>query len=223
MEAMRWQLALPSLLLLASPNVVIASYLPVAGLHVHSPVALSWLAWSAPELRALIVYYPAPIVAGAVLFWRFGQANRVQRQQMRLLVWAIAVALVVLAIDLTAILAGVPPASPWLGVLGVLWLPLSVMIPASIVVGVLRHQLFGIEVVVRRSVIYGALSLGIAAIYIALAVAPGLALGTNPGWIGGGGHDRCRGRVRSHAQALGVGGGPVGLRGEDQPLSVARG
>jgi len=50
------------------------------------------------------------------------------------------------------------------------------MIPVSIVVGVLRHQLFDIDVVVRRSVVYGALSLGIAALYVGLAAVLGLAL-----------------------------------------------
>lgn len=51
------------------------------------------------------------------------------------------------------------------------------MIPVSIVVGVLRHRLFDIDLVIRRSVVYGVLTLRITAVYAGLAVAPGLALG----------------------------------------------
>ena len=49
--------------------------------------------------------------------------------------------------------------------------------PVVIVIAILRHRLYDIDLVVRRSVVYGVLSLIIAALYLGLAAAPGLALG----------------------------------------------
>ena len=49
----------------------------------------------------------------------------------------------------------------------------------SIVVGVLRHGLFDIDVVFRRSAVFAVLWLGIGVLYVAVAATPGLALGGN--------------------------------------------
>jgi signal transduction histidine kinase len=53
------------------------------------------------------------------------------------------------------------------------------MLAVSIVVGVLRHGLFDIDVVFRRSAVSAVLWLGIGALYVAVAASPGLALGGN--------------------------------------------
>jgi len=54
---------------------------------------------------------------------------------------------------------------------------LLLMIPVTIVVGIIRYRLFEIDLVIRRSVVFGVLSLGIAPVYIGLSAAPGFALG----------------------------------------------
>jgi hypothetical protein len=55
---------------------------------------------------------------------------------------------------------------------------LLMMIPVTIVVASCATGSFDIDLVVRRSVVYGLLSLIIAAVYLGLTAAPGLALGS---------------------------------------------
>lgn len=59
----------------------------------------------------------------------------------------------------------------------VLYLPVLLLIPAGLVIGILRYRLLDIDLVVRRSVVYGALWLLIAVAYAAVAGALGAAAG----------------------------------------------
>lgn len=58
-----------------------------------------------------------------------------------------------------------------------LYLPVLLLIPAGLVIGILRYRLLDIDLVVRRSVVYGALWLLIAVAYAAVAGALGAAAG----------------------------------------------
>jgi signal transduction histidine kinase len=178
-RSMWWMLALPTLLLVTRPNLVISPYLfdsppqsPVA-----SPFAVAWLAPIGWPLQLLFVSYAVPLLGMLVLLIRYGQAGRQQRRQMRLLVYSMAAAIPGVLAGVAMTVLGVPDDSYWFQLLGLLFLPTALMIPISIVVGVLRYQLFDIDLVVRRSVVYGVLTTGIVTVYIGLAAAPGLALG----------------------------------------------
>jgi signal transduction histidine kinase len=175
-RSMWWMLALPPLLLLTRPNLVISPYL-LDSPPVASPFAMAWLAPIGRPLQLLFVSYSLPLLGVLVLLVRYVQADRQQRRQMRLLVYSMAVAVpVFVAIAAMAVL-GVPEDSHWFEMIGMLFIPIALMIPISIVVGVLRHQMFDIDLVIRRSVVYGILTVGIVAVYISFAAAPGLALG----------------------------------------------
>src|SRR5438128_4475424 len=105
------------------------------------------------------------------------RASPEQRRPMRLLVYSLAVGLSGYLLDMVLRAAHVPGNSGWLNVLTVLYVLVLSMVPAAIVLGVLRYRLFDIDLVIRRSVVYGGLTLGIAGVYIGLAGAPRLALG----------------------------------------------
>src|SRR5262249_3443510 len=92
--------------------------------------------------------------------------DQVQRRQIR---WLLLAALLSAA-------ALVP--QPLFGVGPVLLFVALAFIPVAIMLAVLRYRLFDIDLVVRRSLVYAVLSLGITAVYAALAAAPGLALGS---------------------------------------------
>ena len=53
----------------------------------------------------------------------------------------------------------------------------AILLPGAIIYGILRHRLFDLDLVVRKSVAYGAASLLIAAAYAVIAAAPGMMLG----------------------------------------------
>ncbi|MGH3337499.1 MAG: sensor histidine kinase, partial [Propionibacteriaceae bacterium] len=53
----------------------------------------------------------------------------------------------------------------------------AILIPGAIIYGILRHRLFDLDLVVRKSAAYGAASLLIAAAYAVIAATPGMMLG----------------------------------------------
>ena len=77
----------------------------------------------------------------------------------------------------TVLTVAVPPTHPAIKVVYALAVPMTAAGPLAIVLGVLQHRLYDIDVTVRRSVVYAALVAGIAGVYVMLAAAPGLAFG----------------------------------------------
>ncbi len=111
------------------------------------------------------------VVVLLVRYRRFGQA---ERRQIAWPLYGLALtgcAIVVLGGE-SATVHGLPG---WLQY--ALYLPVLLLIPAGLIIGVVRYQLLDIQLVVRRSVVYGVLWLLIAAAYAGLAVAFGVAAG----------------------------------------------
>jgi len=173
LRAMWAQLLLPPLLLLTNPMLV-PDYFQTGPVRAASPVVVTWLTPAGPWLAALYAGFYGVLPAMLVMVVRFVAAEPRQRRRMRLLVYSIGVGLAVVMLNNALGLAGVSSDSPVRRVIHVLFLPMTLAIPASIVIGVLRHRLFDIDLVVRRSVAYGTLALAIAFVYIGLSAAPGL-------------------------------------------------
>ena len=166
------QLALPPLLLLTVPHLVADQFLLEAAPPVPSPLFVEALAGLGAPVQAVMSSYLGAIVGVVVLLVRFVRVDGRQRRRMRLMVYTATAAMVI------TILTGVlPPGSPALKVVYALAVPLMAAVPLSIVVGVLQHRLYDIDVTVRRSVVYAALVVGIAGVYVVLTAAPGLAFG----------------------------------------------
>jgi signal transduction histidine kinase len=174
-----WALcAIPPLLLLVNTDLVVDPWLPVAFGPVPSPFAVAWLAPLGPVLALASLGYGAPSLLGpALLLWRYRRAPAEQRALMRWLLYTLLAAVGLLGLAAAGEAVGVGPVWAWDVVLSVISVTVMLMLAASIVVGVLRHGLFDIDVVFRRSTVFAVLWLGIGAVYIAVAAAPGLALG----------------------------------------------
>lgn len=157
-------------------------------------VALVWLAWQAPKYW--IPTWPAEFATwsawlnavvwlgalGAVVYaqiYRYRRlSNHVQRQQTKWVVFGIAIALTgVVSIALT--LNIVAPARISAGVLATFMVGYAIiylamlLIPLSIGVAMLRHHLFDVDVLINRTLVYGALTVCVASVYVLIVGALG--------------------------------------------------
>jgi signal transduction histidine kinase len=176
LRAIWLHLAVPPLLLLSSPNLAIDRYLINPPPQVHNPLAVSWLAPLANTVHTLYFGYIGGMAVLTILFVRFIQGGVEQRARMRMLVYVTGAMIPAYALQLFLAERDNVDQSLLLRLVTVLGVGLLLMIPVTIVVGIVRYRLFEIDLVMRRSVVFGVLSLGIALVYIGLAAAPGLAL-----------------------------------------------
>lgn len=161
-------LVLPSARVFSGPAGPVVISLGWERHEVANPI---WLPLLAPLGDATAVLFAAPLFGLVLLGLRYRGASAEQRAQMR---WPFAsAALIGLLIPSTAALVEL------VGQVGqaVIFITAATTLPASLVVGMLRHRLFDIDLVIRRSVVYGSLWLAIALTYAALAAALGVAAG----------------------------------------------
>jgi hypothetical protein len=106
---------------------------------------------------------------------RFRRARGVERQQLKWFVFTIALLLCGLAA------AAISEATGWepLGNVGWTVFLCSLMfgMPLAIAFAILRHRLYDIDLVIRRTLVYGALTLTLGAAYLGLVLLVGLAVG----------------------------------------------
>lgn len=110
-------------------------------------------------------------VAGMSVALRFRASSGVERQQLK---WFAAVALLAAVALIGGVLASVS-SSGWGQLLsgigwGVAVLSVVVGLPWAVAVAVLRHRLFDIDLVIKRTLVYGSLSLLLVATYLALVL-----------------------------------------------------
>lgn len=115
-------------------------------------------------------------LAGASVYaqlWRYRHASvQVQRQQIKWVVAGLSAALsgwfAVVALGYVAFPELLRPGSPWQLVFGALFRGTLLLIPLSIGAAVLRAGLWDIQPIVNRTLVYGALTAAIAALYVAI-------------------------------------------------------
>jgi signal transduction histidine kinase len=166
----------PPLALLASPVVPMSPWV-ADGLVFPNPYAVSWLAWLAePAIWLALNSWWALAVGALVMCARFVAADVVGRARMRVLFIAVVGLTLYVAGDVINAL-GAPDNSIVVVTLLTLGSLSAILIPGAIIYGILRHRLFDLDLVVRKSVAYGAASLLIAAAYAVIAATPGMLLG----------------------------------------------
>jgi signal transduction histidine kinase len=163
--------------LLASPVTPVSPWVEDS-VTVPNPYAVSWLGWLAePALEFAVQNWWPTLVGVVVLCARFVAADAAGRDRMRFLVVVLIIGLTLWSADAIASAFGIGEESALVVILVTLGSLTIVLIPVAIVYGILRHRLFDLDLVVRKSVAYGAASLLIAAAYAAIAATPGLMLG----------------------------------------------
>jgi signal transduction histidine kinase len=137
-------------------------------------------------LLASLLIIPIGMLGSAVaLVRRYRRSAGAERQQMKWLAYAAAIAAITYAgVMVASILKGSAAQDPgWL----VAWQNLSLatlaLIPIAIGIAVLKYRLYDIDVVINKTIVFGALAAFIGAVYVGVVVLLGSAIGataTNP-------------------------------------------
>jgi hypothetical protein len=153
-----WAGAVLGLARLLLPNSGNAPLEHVANPLVVRGAAATALQWAAHASDVLLL---GGLAAGATaVVLRFRRSRGAERQQMKWFAAAVLVELVAVAAGLLLALAGFQ----WAGVL--FW-TLFVVFPVVTAISVLRYRLFDIDVVIRKTLVYGALTAVLVAAYLA--------------------------------------------------------
>lgn len=170
-------LLVPLALAFGRPTLLFDAYLFNPAPAVANPAAVPWLGFLAGPATFMYDFYPGALVLVCVLFVRYFQADRAQRARMRLLVYVAAALVVTTTVTFATGGMGFGPERPlWAQLLNGFYVLLLLMVPVTIVIGIVRHRVFDINPEARRSTVFTTLSLVIAGAYLIVTAAPGLTL-----------------------------------------------
>jgi signal transduction histidine kinase len=164
--------ARPSLRLVPYAVVFGTYFATVALSRLTEPTMFAWIgSWGSLTILPTIITFAAGPVIVAVR-WRRSPAQ--DRQLLRALAWVLGfIFLVDLVIWVIPDLIGVPVLIPW-SMQALVGLPFPVLLGVAI----LRYGAFDFDVVIRRSVVYGGLTIAVVAIYVVVAAGLGAVLGS---------------------------------------------
>lgn len=127
-------------------------------------------AWVLDDVAPLAWAALSAVAVGSLLL-RFRRASGDERSQLKWLAYALCVALAVFVLD--AMARAVFPDDPLVTVLGAVATATPVLIPLAAAVAILRHRLYDIDLLIKRTLVYGVLSACVVGIYVLVV-----------GWLG---------------------------------------
>jgi signal transduction histidine kinase len=174
---------LPTLAMVSNELVVTSESTFPGVTGIPSPLFIKVLEPFGPALVTLNTLGPTILLVSiALLFVRYQAAATRERKQIR---WVLFAGVVVILVGvIPSILVGlgvVPPPDSSSTVQTVLGTLTLILLPASVVVAVMEPHWIDVDIVIRRSVVYGGLSLVILVVYIAIAASVGVAAGARLG------------------------------------------
>jgi signal transduction histidine kinase len=139
-----------------------------------NPYAVTAVSMDALFAIGMVLTVGAFVAASALLVRRLRRSDGVERQQLKWIAFAATVATVVPPVALALWI--VTPLAPVLIALTLTALPIAVSI------AILRYRLYEIDLVINRTLVYGAVSVLLAAVFAATIVLLGTALGRGSAW-----------------------------------------
>ncbi len=152
---------------------------------VSNPLTIDAIGRFINMLLPGLLIIPIGMLGSAVaLVQRYRRSAGMERQQMKWLAYAAAlVAFTYAGVMVASLLKGSAPDPGWLLVWQTVSISTFALIPIAIGFAVLKYRLYDIDVVINRTIVFGALALFIGAVYVAVVVLLGSAIGattTNP-------------------------------------------
>ncbi len=148
----------------------------IAGTQVVNPVGLGPEGGITETMTntGLAVLFVSILACCASLLARYRSAAPEQRQQLKWLAWSVPMVLTWLAASI--VVESTQAGDYAIDIANALSsLGLSI-VPVSIAVAILRHRLYDIDVVINRTLVYGALTAALVAVYLGLVLTLRLAL-----------------------------------------------
>jgi signal transduction histidine kinase len=140
----------------------------------HNPLAVESLPTDLLLGVGMTLYLLALVASVVSLALRYRRSRGVERQQLKWFAFAAGVAGVVLPVSFTLWDQG--------GVVRILPALALTALPIAACIAIFRYRLYDIDVVINRTLVYGALTLLLAAAYGATAIVLGTALGSGSEW-----------------------------------------
>jgi signal transduction histidine kinase len=140
---------------------------PVGIRGFSSALGWIWFIWPAGILLLLI--------AGASIVFRYRRSSGEERQQIKWFAYAVAATLVAYAASVPFAFGGTSNTAVSNAVLEV---GVGVAMPVACGVAILRYRLYGIDVVISRTLVYGSLAALITGVYVGIAVGVGSLVGS---------------------------------------------
>jgi signal transduction histidine kinase len=141
----------------------------------RNPLAVDGLPTAVLLVAGMTLFLGAFAAATVAVVVRFRRSRGVERQQMKWFALAAGAQLVILPATFALWYVW-----PVVGVFAALSLT---ALPVATGIAILRHGLLDIDLVINRTVVYGALSLLLAAAYVATSLLLGTALGRDSAWV----------------------------------------
>jgi signal transduction histidine kinase len=149
--------------------------------ELTNPLGLKTADWLLAPLQWLLILFPLLIIGSVVsLVLRFRRSRGTARLQLKwLTVGAMAVALIYLIAMIGSLGFGSDTGSDptWVQLVQDVALFSFMLIPTAIGIAILKHRLFDIDVVINKTLVFGALAAFITAVYVAIVVGIGSAIG----------------------------------------------
>ena len=154
----------------------------VTGTGIENPLGVEGGLAEVVSTVDIVISGVGVILAAASVVVRLRRARGVERQQLKWFAYVgtLAAACLSVAVLLGTVLREGSAYGP-IAVVG--WLSglalVGVGLPIATGIAILRHRLYDVDVVIRRTLVYGALTATLAVTYLALVLLIGLALGTS--------------------------------------------
>lgn len=182
----RWRFLVPATIVFGAVAIVSSILSPMAAsdapIPIQNPTSVEGLPLDAVGVFAWIGLLLALATAVAAVIVRYRRSVGEERQQIRWLAYVAITAVIVLLVALAmAIVVGESFGSTFAGQ-GLAFTGFALVgigVPAAMGVAILKYRLYDLDIVVKKTVVFGIVAVFITAVYLALVLAiPTLVVGT---------------------------------------------